>query len=74
MEDIRERLGRVVRDAWITWARTQPDTRKSEHPQWFLSWEEMAECDREVDRQIGMAVVKSFFAMRIEELISEINR
>ena len=48
-QEMREKLGRMVRDAWVAWARTRPDAK----PHWLLPWEELSEPDREVDRQIG---------------------
>lgn len=45
----REELGRHVRKIWIDWARQQPSPK----PSWLLSWEELSEPDREVDRRIG---------------------
>lgn len=48
--DLRDHLGMLVRDTWITWARLQPDPK----PSWLLPWEELTEPDREVDRLIGV--------------------
>lgn len=48
----REHLGRAVRQAWIKWAREQPNPK----PSWLLPWEELAEPDREADRRIGEAL------------------
>lgn len=48
----RERLGQVVRRAWVKWARRQPSPK----PSWLLPWEELSEADREADRCIGEAV------------------
>ena len=50
--DIRETLGRVVRDAWVAWAKEQPNA-----PAHHLDpWEALSEPLKEVDRRIGMAV------------------
>jgi len=45
----REALGRLVREIWIEWAKEQTHPK----PSWLLSWEEIGEADREVDRRIG---------------------
>lgn len=45
----REALGRLVREIWIEWAKEQTHPK----PSWLLSWEEISESDREVDRRIG---------------------
>lgn len=45
----RERLGRIVRDVWIEWAKEQPAPK----PSWLVPWEGLSEPDREVDRRIG---------------------
>ena len=48
----RDDLGRVVRDAWIAWARTQPNPK----PSWLVPYRDLAEPDKEADRLIGEAV------------------
>lgn len=45
----REALGKQVRSVWIKWAREQ----SSPKPSWLLSWDELTEPDKEVDRRIG---------------------
>lgn len=51
-EDLRERLGRRVREVWVTWAREQPSPK----PSWLVPWDELGEPDKEVDRRIGAAI------------------
>lgn len=48
----RERLGQIVRAAWIEWAREQENPK----PSWLVEWPELAEPDKEVDRRIGERV------------------
>lgn len=50
---LRERLGRVVRDAWVAWAKEQPDPKA----EWLDPWEALPEPMKEVDRRIGQAVM-----------------
>lgn len=50
--ELRERLGRRVREVWIEWAKTQPNPK----PSWLQPWEELTEPEREVDRMIGEAI------------------
>lgn len=50
----RETLGRMVREAWIRWAETQPNPK----PSWLVPYDALAECDKEADRQIGEAVAR----------------
>lgn len=45
----RERLGRIVREVWIAWAKEQPNPKAS----WLVPWEGLSEPDKEVDRRIG---------------------
>lgn len=45
----RELLGRLVREEWVAWAKSQPSPK----PSWLLPWEDLSEADREVDRRIG---------------------
>jgi hypothetical protein len=47
-----EQLGRIVRAAWVTWAREQPSPKDS----WLIPWEQMDAGQREVDIRIGQAV------------------
>jgi hypothetical protein len=50
----RETLGRMVREAWVRWAMTQPSPK----PSWLVPYDELAEPDKEADRQIGEAIAK----------------
>lgn len=49
----RDVAGRVVRVAWVEWARQQPDPK----PHWLEPWEALDEPMREVDRRIGESVI-----------------
>lgn len=44
----REDGGRLVRDAWIRWARQQPNPK----PSWLVEWDDLPEADKEADRCI----------------------
>jgi hypothetical protein len=48
----RDRLGALVRAAWVTWARRQPRPK----PSWLTPWAALGEPDREADRCIGEAI------------------
>lgn len=48
----RIHLGKVVRDTWVKWARSQADPK----PSWLLNWHEIDDGQREVDMRIGEAV------------------
>jgi hypothetical protein len=48
----RDELGRMVREAWVRWAKTQPSPK----PHWLIPYAELAEPDKEADRQIGEAI------------------
>lgn len=52
IEELRERLGRRVREVWITWALEQPNPK----PSWLIPWEILPDADREVDCRIGCAI------------------
>ena len=45
-------LGRVVREAWVKWAKMQPNPK----PSWLVPFDELLPDDQEADRQIGIAV------------------
>lgn len=64
----REDGGRLVREAWIRWAETQPNPK----PSWLVPWEDLSEPDKEADRCIWEAIVApyidkptSFVTMRV---------
>jgi hypothetical protein len=48
----RERLGRLVRAAWVEWAREQTNP----HPSWITPWEQLSESGKEADRRVGEVV------------------
>jgi hypothetical protein len=50
----RDTLGRMVREAWIRWAETQPSPK----PSWLVPYDALSECDKEADRQIGETVAR----------------
>lgn len=45
-------LGRKVRETWVAWAKRQPNPK----PSWLLSYDELNEEDKQVDREIGVAI------------------
>lgn len=49
-----EKLAVVVREAWVVWAKEQPDPK----PSWLVPWEELSETDKEADRRIARAVAE----------------
>jgi hypothetical protein len=53
-EDRRDFRGRLVREAWVRWAVTQPSPK----PSWLVPWEELPEPDREADRLIADSVLR----------------
>ncbi|TLX17090.1 hypothetical protein [Rhizobium sp. MHM7A] len=50
----RDVLGRMVREAWVRWAETQPNPK----PSWLVPYEALDEADKEADRQIGENVAR----------------
>lgn len=50
----RDELGRMVREAWVRWAQTQPMPKAS----WLIPYNELTEADKEADRQIGEAIAR----------------
>ena len=50
----RDTLGRMVREAWVRWAEMQPNPK----PSWLVPYDDLAEADKEADRQIGEAVAR----------------
>lgn len=64
LDDERERLGQLVRDTWIKWAKEQPNPK----PSWLVPWEELSEPDREVDRRIGEAISEDVKRNNLKEI------
>jgi len=52
LENLRENLGKKVREEWILWAKEQPNPK----PSWLVEWDALSEPDKEVDRRIGVAI------------------
>jgi hypothetical protein len=50
--ELREHLGRIVRETWVICAGEQADPK----PSHLAGWDELDEWDKEVDRRIGDAV------------------
>jgi hypothetical protein len=50
----RDTVGRMVREAWVRWAETQPTPK----PSWLVPYDDLNEPDKEADRQIGEAVAR----------------
>lgn len=61
----RDELGRVVRNAWVQWAKQQPDPK----PHWLTPYDQLSEADKEADRQIGEAV-KQFLNTNVYRVAS----
>jgi len=57
----RDSFGRVVRGAWIAWAKTQPNPK----PSWLVPYDELSEPDKEADRQIAEAVLNGINIRRV---------
>ncbi|MEU8272654.1 hypothetical protein AB0B89_36600 [Sphaerisporangium sp. NPDC049002] len=51
-DDLLERLGEMVRDVWVEWAKRQPDPKES----WLIPWAQLDSAQREVDVLIGRAL------------------
>lgn len=52
MGELREHLGRVVRETWVVCASEQDDPK----PSHLTGWDELDDWNKEVDRRIGVAV------------------
>jgi hypothetical protein len=51
----REKLGRLVRETWVTWAKRQRHPK----PSWLIGWDYLDADQREVDMLIGEAVAEA---------------
>ena len=50
-----EQLGKIVREAWITWASKQEDVK--DHPNWLIPWRDLTKRDKEVDMLIAIRLL-----------------
>jgi hypothetical protein len=68
----RDKLGEVVREVWIQWAREQPTIKES----WVVPYYQLSEPSKEVDRRIGETLFSAGEAQGIskgrEEKASEL--
>lgn len=59
----RDKLGEIVRNIWINWARNHPQPK----PSWLVPYEQLSESDKEADRCIGATLLSIFIRwMRAE--------
>lgn len=66
-QTLREKLGKLVREVWIDWAREQPNPKSS----WLVEWDGLNEPDKEVDRRIGQRLY--FRGIREAQIFSPAN-
>lgn len=57
----REKLGRLVREVWVEWAREQPAAPQRH----LVPWEECSEGTREVDMRIGERLAQEGYLLGI---------
>jgi hypothetical protein len=57
----RDRLGKLVRRAWIEWAKTQPNPK----PSWLVPYEQLSDADKEADRHIAETLLHQFNTRRL---------
>ena len=58
-DELREHLGRIVRETWVACASEQDDPK----PSHLIDWDELDEWNKEVDRRIGDAVAREVARM-----------
>jgi hypothetical protein len=54
-------LGTLVREAWVAWAKAQPDPK----PSWLVPYHELPEPDRQADRHIGYTLKRYILAILV---------
>jgi len=67
--EMREVLGRRVREVWLEWARVQPDAKRS----WINGWNDIEERHREVDRDIGEVLFEMGRQSVVDELLASVE-
>jgi hypothetical protein len=63
----RDALGRIVREAWVAWAREHPTPK----PSWLAPYDDLNEADKEADRRIGEAVAARVSSGSVEARTTE---
>lgn len=63
----RDVLGMLVREAWVDWAKEQPNPK----PHWLTPYKDLSESDKEADRRIGERVARVTLARTMEYTIPE---
>lgn len=53
--ELREHLGKIVREAWVAYCVETGDTK----PSHIAPWDDLSEWDKEADRRIGDAVSRA---------------
>ena len=66
----RDALGRMVREAWIRWAKTHPAPK----PSWLMPYDQLQEADKEADRQIGEAIASQYCSPKFNDNLAAIER
>lgn len=61
--ELREHLGRVVRETWVACAAELDDPK----PSHLTGWDELDEWNKEVDRRIGDAVAAEVARLTTQE-------
>jgi hypothetical protein len=65
----REDGGRLVREEWIRWAKTQLNCK----PSWLVEWKGLSEADKEADRCIWDGIVAPY-ASALAEMHRELQQ
>ena len=65
----RDRLGRLVRELWISWAEKQACPK----PSWLVPYDDLSEADKEADRVIGYGLYVEFHAEMAGERLKRGN-
>ena len=55
----RDTLGKIVREAWVDWARQNPKLKDRLKPEYLVHFDDLDEDDRECNRLIGEAILKA---------------
>ena len=69
----RETLGKLVRETWVAFAQEQQLQGKEVKPHHLLSWDELDEDNKEVDRRIGEEVALKVILACAEIAEKELN-
>jgi hypothetical protein len=74
LESLAEVLGRAVRDEWVACKLEEIQQGEKVPPDHLIEWDGLDERNQEIDRRIGLAVLKKFLEISTMQITQEKRR